>query len=394
MMNSVIGVDIGKNKLNYCVLDDFGEIFDEAILANNQTGYETILRLVHRYHGIVVFEATGVYSARLQYFLELNDLDYVRLNPLRAKRETSTLRNTKNDKVDAKKLALLQLTKQYPKSHIEARVYKELRRQHRFYQSIAQERVNAKNRVHRLLQETFPSLTEIVGTASDTLYKIAMTIPHVNLINNATPHEISELLSKVMKYDSVCQKLAQKLKAIALTTTVSVDVDSYALTELRYWAQKVLELGQVKERILQEMVTASSEMNEVKILRSIPGLGDLAAVGLVAELGDIRRFTTPQKMNAFVGIDLIFNDSGQLKTSGFISKKGNSVARKLLYTSFLHVIMADREQRLRVTQWYRKRSANVKRGKKKLIIGGMDRLLRLVHHLVINNEEFQFDKSG
>ena len=79
MMNSVIGVDIGKNKLNYCVLDDFGEIFDEAILANNQTGYETILRLVHRYHGIVVFEATGVYSARLQYFLELNDLDYVHI---------------------------------------------------------------------------------------------------------------------------------------------------------------------------------------------------------------------------------------------------------------------------------------------------------------------------
>lgn len=393
-MSTVIGVDIGKNKLNYCVLDDLGEILDENVLDNDQIGYDTIFQLVNQYKTTVVFEATGVYSARLQYFLELNELDYVRLNPLKAKRETSTLRNTKNDKVDAKKLALLQLTKHYPNSHIEPRVYKELRRRHRFYQEITQERANAKNRVQRLIQETFSNLAKVINTGSETFYKIALVIPHVDVLKNKTTQEISAMLANVMKYDGVSQKLAQKLKDASVATTVSVGIESYALDELRYWAQRVLLLGEKKQAVIKEMVAYAKELEEVQTLETIPGIGDLAAVGLVAELGDIRRFATPQKMNAFVGIDLIFNDSGKLKTSGFISKKGNGVARKLLYTSFLHIIMADRDKQLKITQWYRKRTTNVKWGKKKLIIGGMDRLLRLMHHLVTHDEQFQIDKSG
>lgn len=43
-MSTVIGVDIGKNKLNYCVLDDLGEILDENVLDNDQIGYDTIFQ--------------------------------------------------------------------------------------------------------------------------------------------------------------------------------------------------------------------------------------------------------------------------------------------------------------------------------------------------------------
>lgn len=390
-MNVVVGIDVGKNNLNYCVVDTNGEVYEEGIAKNNQDGFDLIQNIFVEYQADIIFEATGVYSARLQYFLESNEIGYVKLNPLKAKRETSTLRNTKNDKVDAKKLAILQLTKHYSNSHIEPKVYRELRRQHRFYQSISQERANAKNRVQRLLQETFANITDAVDLNSDVFYQIVAVIPHVGLIKMKSADEISDMLYDAVKHVVTRRKYAVALQQVSLETTVSVDKNSYALTELRYWASKVVELGKVKEKVLQEMVNYSSELEEVKIVKSIPGLGDLASVGLIAELGDIRRFNTPQKLNAYIGIDLIFNDSGQLKTSGFISKKGSPIARKLLYSSFLHIIMVDKRNNLKLTQWYRHRTATIKNGKKKVILGGMDRLLRLIHHLVIHQECFRLN---
>ena len=53
----------------------------------------------------IFFEATGVYSRRLQAFLEENSYDYTRLNPLEAKKQLDSLRVRKTDKFDAEKLA-------------------------------------------------------------------------------------------------------------------------------------------------------------------------------------------------------------------------------------------------------------------------------------------------
>ena len=40
----------------------------------------------------IIIEATGVYSRRLQAFLEENSYDYTRLNPLEAKKQLDRLR--------------------------------------------------------------------------------------------------------------------------------------------------------------------------------------------------------------------------------------------------------------------------------------------------------------
>ena len=53
----------------------------------------------------IIFEANGVYSCRLQAFLEENSYDYTRLNPLEAKKQLDSLRVRKTDKIDAEKLA-------------------------------------------------------------------------------------------------------------------------------------------------------------------------------------------------------------------------------------------------------------------------------------------------
>jgi transposase len=70
------------------------------------------------------------------------------------------------------------------------------------------------------------------------------------------------------------------------------------------------------------------------LLRSIPGIGAISAASLVAHIGDIRRFSSPEKLVAYVGLDCRVHQSGtSVNGRGFISKRGNHQLRAVLYNA-------------------------------------------------------------
>ncbi|WP_162255432.1 IS110 family transposase, partial [Levilactobacillus namurensis] len=78
-------------------------------------GFNELKHVVLQFGGKVeiVFEATGVYSRRLEYFLQQEGLNYHILNPLTAKnRITTGSRLRKNDERDARRLAITEFTEQ------------------------------------------------------------------------------------------------------------------------------------------------------------------------------------------------------------------------------------------------------------------------------------------
>lgn len=389
MIRKVIGIDIGKRRMYYCVTNEEGEILEEAAVLNTKSGFEELLELIQKHNCEIIFEATGVYSRRWQYFLELNQMDYVRMNPLQAKKEMDTLRNTKNDRVDARKLAVLQLQHHYQPTYIEDEVYRELRRKGRFYQLINQEKASAKNRVKRLVEETFSNVAAVLNPTTEQLSQVMAVIPHAEILKTKTDDELVALLAETIKQEPTRRRLVQVIRQAASTASVAVPVDSFAVKELRYWAKQVLELDQLKNDIVDDMLAGAGDLEEVDILTSIPGIGNALGINLLAELGDIKRFATPQKLTAFVGLDVRFSDSGEVKTSGFISKRGSSTARKTLYLAFLKIIMMDKTEQFELTRWYRRRTRDMTGNKKKIIVGGMDRTLRLIYHLVTHHERFQ-----
>jgi transposase len=69
-----------------------------------------------------------------------------------------------------------------------------------------------------------------------------------------------------------------------------------------------------------------------KILRSIPGIGPACAAALAARVGDISRFTSPEKLVAYVGLDCRVHESGtSIKGKGYITKRGDRLLRHLLF---------------------------------------------------------------
>lgn len=71
-----------------------------------------------------------------------------------------------------------------------------------------------------------------------------------------------------------------------------------------------------------------------KLLRSMPGVGRVTAAALAAYVGDIKRFESPEKLVAYVGLDCRVHQSGtSIHGKGYISKRGNRYLRHVLFNA-------------------------------------------------------------
>ena len=71
-----------------------------------------------------------------------------------------------------------------------------------------------------------------------------------------------------------------------------------------------------------------------RLLRTIPGVGSYTAAALTAYVGDIRQFSSPEKLVAYIGLDCrVFESGTSVKGKGYISKRGNSILRRALWNA-------------------------------------------------------------
>jgi transposase len=68
----------------------------------------------------------------------------------------------------------------------------------------------------------------------------------------------------------------------------------------------------------------------VRALQALRGMALVAAATVVAELGDITRFTSPRQLMAYLGLVPSEHSSGGTRRQGGITKAGNGAARRML----------------------------------------------------------------
>jgi len=74
----------------------------------------------------------------------------------------------------------------------------------------------------------------------------------------------------------------------------------------------------------------------VAALRCFKGIDTVAAVCLVAELHDFRRFRSPRQLSAYIGLVPSEDSSGDRERRGPITKTGNRHVRRLLVEAAWH----------------------------------------------------------
>jgi transposase len=68
----------------------------------------------------------------------------------------------------------------------------------------------------------------------------------------------------------------------------------------------------------------------VQALQVLRGIDQVSAIGLVAEIGDLSRFSHPRQLMAYLGLVPAEHSSGERVVRGSITKSGNAHARRLL----------------------------------------------------------------
>ena len=101
-----VGIDISKHKHTFAIINGEGKVIKEAQdFDNSHDGFYLLLKALQSVGGQIKigFESTGHYSVNLKHFLIEHGYSFMEVNPVLIKRfsESTTIRKTKTDKIDA-----------------------------------------------------------------------------------------------------------------------------------------------------------------------------------------------------------------------------------------------------------------------------------------------------
>jgi len=92
-----------------------------------------------------------------------------------------------------------------------------------------------------------------------------------------------------------------------------------------------VEARRQRDQIEARAVELLSGLPDYQLLTTIPGIGPINAMTILAEAGDLRRFRHHRQFLKFCGMDLVTVQSGMFRGHSRISKYGNARLRRTLW---------------------------------------------------------------
>lgn len=137
-------------------------------------------------------------------------------------------------------------------------------------------------------------------------------------------------------------------------------------------------------RVFRKQAAEQADEQTLKLLTTIPGIGVVTALTLMAEVGDINRFRSPKALVAYAGLDPRIRQSGlSLKRNTRLTKRGSPYLRQSIY---LAATVAERHDTQFQATFTRKR-AEGKRYKEATIVVAR-KLLNCVYAVWKNNTAY------
>lgn len=128
---------------------------------------------------------------------------------------------------------------------------------------------------------------------------------------------------------------ARLINDIYATATASialpVPLDSAAITMFRMVIAEARSLIHQRDQIEAIAHAKLVEHRDYQLLRMIPGIGPINALTILAEAGDLRRFSHHRQFLKFCGLDLATCQSGTFRGRTKLSKYGNARLRRTFW---------------------------------------------------------------
>lgn len=344
-MNAV-GIDVSKGKSMVCIMRPFGEVVASPYEVTH-TGNE-LRELADSLKSLsgetkVIMECTGSYYYPVAHALHEAGLF---VSTVHAKLihdyGNNTIRKVKTDKADSIKIASyglnnwLELTQYFPEEDVRV-MLKAFSRQYSKYNKL---KTMLKNNFIALTDSTFPGVNELFSSPprkSDGHEKwmdFAFKFWHCECVCGMSVNAFADCYRKWCKkagYNFSRDK-ADDIYASAcghLCVMPKTDTSKLLIT------QAVNQINAVSESIAtvaREMKRLAGLLPEYHVVSGMYGVGDILGPQLMAEIGEVDRFSSKNALVAYAGLDAPPYQSGKFDSAKrSISKKGSPHLRKALF---------------------------------------------------------------
>jgi len=125
--------------------------------------------------------------------------------------------------------------------------------------------------------------------------------------------------------------LADFYESARSSIAVPVAADSEAIAMFGLVLEQYLALCRLRQKLEKQVQQRLADHTDFKRLQTIPGIGPVLAMTILAESGDLRRFSHHRKFLKYCGLDLPTTQSGQFRGQPRLSKRGNARLRYALW---------------------------------------------------------------
>lgn len=334
-----VGIDVAKDKHDCYITNSDGEVlFQVFTIENNLDGfndlYQKIKSVSRNLSKVKVgLEATGHYSYNLLGYLLDKGLATFVINPLHTNqyRKSLSLRLTKTDKVDARTIASMMMSDVNLQSYSDTSYHnEELKSLTRYRFDKVRERAKLKTSISRLVCILFPELEKLVPTLHmASVYAMLYEFSGAKAVASAHLTRLSNLLYEASK-GRYGKDTAITFKEAA-KHSIGISMPAKSL-ELRHTISLIRELDSEIEEIEAEIKSIMDDINSP--ILSIPGISYRMGAMILAEIGDIDRFDSPDKILAYAGLSPTTYQSGQLQSSySHMEKRGSRYLRYALFNA-------------------------------------------------------------
>ena len=277
-MSVYVGIDVHRKRSQVAVIDAKGEVLANRNVPN---GVEPILKVIGGLPpGTPAALEAAFGTGWLVELLEDYGFDPHLVHPLRCKAIASA--RLKNDKVDAAILAQLLRADLLPEAWIAPPKVRQLRALLRHRASLVRVGTQQRNRIHAVAADHGYDRSASYWTGPGRGWLAELDLP---------------------------------------PSSREIVTDCLAVID---------GLAPLIDRLDGELHTHAKADPRVKILRTLPGVGEFTALVMVAEIGDVSRFGSARKLASWAGLTPTVRGSDLTVRHGHISKQGSAWLRWVL----------------------------------------------------------------
>jgi len=339
-----VGIDIAKEIHEASLINDQGKLQGRSLrFSNTLADFQRFLDWLPKETLEMAMEATGHYWLPLYDFLKDQGYEITVLNPLQTEaHRRGQIRKTKTDKRDSVIIADLLRTKAISPSYIPDEWIHQLREMTRFRFGLVDSVGDLKRQILCVLDKVFP---EFESLFSDIFIKSARAL----LKEGTLPEEIAAMdlseLTGILNSSSHGRFGLAKAQDVQSKASSSVGL-SYLKDAAKVQLRCLLAHLEFLQSQIEEVDACIQDLlaQRENYLTTIPGISQTLAATITAEIGDINRFESPEKLAAFAGIDPTVYNSGKFTGSRMVmSKRGSPYLRRAIWLASTSARRSDPE---------------------------------------------------